>query len=337
MVRSLEKAWSKVAAKKVNRQLWLKSMRLDEPLTPLNRSNFSAFVETSCLINRNPKQRCYRLRKLFGLLFVLFFDMTPVYKWIKQELLSSLFNSLWLIVDFRPFQRSSTIIGLKNRKDGDDREVTGSTSELHRRKSLQGMLVDEFPTHLAHQVDEDVQRNHEVLQLQRLFRPLFYFMGAFGLYHPSKRTTSVGTPPELRQRLSTRWLMIIAALCNMGYLVANFVVLIVANPVIDMTSLTVTMYIILLVWMTFAFLLAVLHFVICERTDRFDRIWELWARWARIPRTRNWVKMRRIRTIALVGAGKTSKQGDTFNRRGQQWTMLPSLWHLLQTFVVCSQ
>ena len=147
-------------------------------------------------------------------------------------------------------------------------------------------------------LNEDEYRN-----MRALLRPVLWLMALQGLFHPSKLATSTDTPTLYRYHPFTRWVTITLSLCNICYMFSNFVVLVTAHPTVDLTSFYVDIYIILLVWLATATILAALQFFICEHSSRYDRIWEKWAYRARHSRRRNWRRMTIIRNVYLCFAG----------------------------------
>ncbi|OQV14597.1 hypothetical protein BV898_11216 [Hypsibius exemplaris] len=168
-----------------------------------------------------------------------------------------------------------------------------TTREMRLRHEFKQSVNQEL--YHANPLNEEEYRN-----ICDLFRPVLWLMALQGLFHPSHRATTSAIPVEHRYSPLSRWIMMALSLCNVCYMFANFVLLLAARPNVQLTSFYTNTYVILLVWLATAVILAALQFLICERSTRYDRIWEKWAYWARHPRKRNWKRMRVIRNIYIL-------------------------------------
>lgn len=150
------------------------------------------------------------------------------------------------------------------------------------------------------------RRNENLMELHQIMKPLLIIMGFLGLWHPSNRELSYDTLKQYRFPAITRWICIFISVCNFGYSFANVIFFLTADPPVEMQHLTYNVYIIVVVWLSYACLLSVLHFRLCEKGQIFE-IWELWNYWARLPRKRNWNRIRNLRTLYMVLAGTIEK------------------------------
>ena len=162
----------------------------------------------------------------------------------------------------------------------------------------------------ANPLNEDDYR-----QMSNLFRPVLRIMSFLGLFHPSKNACSDQVPEMYRHSRCWRGLTLTLSVCNVAYMFINFVILCAARPKIDLHSFTSVVYVILLVWLGTAIVLAGLQFIVCESPNRYDRIWRKWAYWARNSRKyqRNWRKLNMMRTFYVILAGNFLRFRPRFN------------------------